>query len=504
MKCYHGGLCYGSFLLLGRRIGKGGFAEVYEASPVEILSHGGDLQVYRNAVAAAATAGAAAAGASLSDGPLVRVNSSLKFAVKVPRRSRDGVSEKTIRKLAAGELHALQLLRGWLGAVQLMAEGELEFLPCDAALYGSLSGLSSSALAAAAGKCSREEYQLGCIVMELGEETLHDVVRRLHCSGQMFEAFAQAVAAQLLELVQVMQSGQLGGYVITHRDLKPANILLMSGGRLAVADYGACHIRKVAGVAGAAAAAAAEPMHTAIGSRFYAAPEVWVSAGPAAAAIPAVSPKPSSAAQRGGLNIQPSSSKPQPDGLNLRMIQPSSSTPQPGGLKLYVTSGLNFQPSSSMTQPGDLNSQPSSSTAQPTGLNIQSSSTALLAGLDSQQDGSNATNSGAPSYTSSVDVFAVGVIVLETLVGRLSRLFGPGELTTAQMMQQWEQQLGRVVDGEVALPDGVVLSPLARQFISCCCGVGRARQAAAARGEPKRLSPAELCNLPFIVTATAT
>jgi hypothetical protein len=123
MKCYHGGLCYGSPLLLGRLIGKGGFAEVYEASPVEIISHGGDLQVYRDAVAAAATAGAAAAaGTSLSDGPLVRVNSSQKFAVKVYRRSRDGASEMILKILAAGELHALQLLRGWNRAVQLMAE----------------------------------------------------------------------------------------------------------------------------------------------------------------------------------------------------------------------------------------------------------------------------------------------------------------------------------------------------------------------------------------------
>jgi serine/threonine protein kinase len=400
---------------------------------VGVVSHEGSLQAYHAAAAAAAAGAAATAGGNLPDGPAVCYKGNSKYAVKVYYSSIEGASETRVREVAARELHALQTLRGGTQAVQVMAEGKLEFMG-GVASSGCAATSAAAVSGAAAGRSSTGGYQLRCVVMELVDRTLQDVMHHMQRKGIRSEEFAHMVADDVLLLLQLTHSGQLG-YFITHRDLKPANILWRADDTPAVADFSACHIRAVAGeasgAAAAAAGAAAGSMHTAIGSHFYAAPEVWV---------PAASPQPSSStAQFGGLDSQQSGNA-------------------------FAFSGTQHS----------------------------------AAGLAStQQSGNKLTGGGLPSYNASIDVFAVGVIVLEVLAGSLGSLFGPGELTTAQMMQQWEQQLGRLVHGE-ALPNGVVLSPAARQFIGCCCGVGREREAAAARGEPKRLTPAELRGLPFI------
>jgi serine/threonine protein kinase len=396
------------YLLLGRLIGKGGFAEVYQAFVVEVMGNASNLQAYQYA---------AAAGAKGLVSPAVLPYGNLSFAVKVYNSSKAGVSDSSLAQMAACELHALQLLRGWQMVVQIMAEGELVFTPSSSAHISSVDGLAGGAgglaAAVAAGGGSVQPYQPRCVVLELAEQPLSQLMQGLVRAD---EHLGKAVAIELLKLLLVSQSGELG-YYITHRDLKPANLLMFASGRLAVADFGVCHIAsRRAGAAAAAAAAGATSMHTVIGTPFYAAPELWLGGG--AAAIPAASPQ-------------------------------------------------------------------------------YRSPTAALGGLDSQQQ---RTSSSGAGYDSSVDVFALGVIVLEMLVGRLSSLFGPDKLTIAQMMQQWQQRLQEVVDGVVPLPNGVVLSAAALQFIGCCCGVGREREAAAARGEPKRLTPEQLCDLPFIVS----
>jgi hypothetical protein len=56
-----------------------------------------------------------------------------------------------------------------------------------------------------------------------------------------------------------------------------------------------------------------------------------------------------------------------------------------------------------------------------------------------------------------------------------------------------------VVEGELALPGGVWVSAAALQFIGCCCGVGREQEAAAAAaGQPKRLTLSQLLALPWV------
>jgi hypothetical protein len=89
-------------------------------------------------------------------------------------------------------------------------------------------------------------------------------------------------------------------------------------------------------------------------------------------------------------------------------------------------------------------------------------------------------------------MFALGVVVVEMLLGSLAGVCGSGAPRSLAQAEQWEQQLSMLVDGELQLPEGVVVSAAARQLIGCCCGVGRERVAAAARGEAKRLTPAQL------------
>jgi serine/threonine protein kinase len=346
----------------------------------------------------------------------------LRFAVKVYRSSKPGVSSSKLKDFAAQELRALQLLRGCNEAVQLMAEGELvcrdsagssaaagSFSPASSSKAASAradaGAASHSTVAAAAKSNSSAPYFSSCIVTELAQQTLRGVMQRV---GVINEPYAQSVAIQLLKLLVVAHSGDLG-FVIVHRDLNPQNILYFDSGRIAAADFGISHVSKVVETA-AGAAAAPVYMDTAIGTAYYAAPDLC--------------------------------------GRIERPAQPLGSSAAAGVIVKLEDGG---------------------------GINISSSS----------------SNGSRRGYDASVDVFAVGVIVLEMLVGKLGGLFKHGALTLSQLLL-WEQQVRRIVDGEVQLPAGVVVSPAALQFIGCCCGVGREREEAAARGEAKRLTPAVL------------
>jgi hypothetical protein len=72
-------------------------------------------------------------------------------------------------------------------------------------------------------------------------------------------------------------------------------------------------------------------------------------------------------------------------------------------------------------------------------------------------------------------------------------------------VQRQEERLAAFADGDAAalqrlLPQALdaQVSAAAREFVGCCCGVGAAREAAAAAGEPKRLSTAQLLQLPWL------
>jgi serine/threonine protein kinase len=113
------------------------------------------------------------------------------------------------------------------------------------------------------------------------------------------------------------------------------------------------------------------------------------------------------------------------------------------------------------------------------------------AGEHNGRRGSSSASS-TRSYYADVDAFALGVVVVEMLLGSLTGIFPSGVPKTAEQVMQWEQRLGALVDWEVQPPGGVQVSPEALQFIGCCCGVGRERLAAAARGEASRLKPQQL------------
>jgi serine/threonine protein kinase len=416
--CYNACLP-GKQLLLGKLIGSSGCADVYEGSAVVVDSNG-DLQAGEVAAAAAA---AAAAGT-------VQLSSISSFAVKVSRVSTPGVDCSTPSSRTARELHALKVLRGHPLAVQLAAEGRLVCHGNCSAAGDSEIPASSSQTASAntdAGHVSRSMLAAGtaswsagsspqtvsCIVMELAQMSLQEMLQR---TGRCSEPHAGFVAMQLLKLLQIVQSGELG-CTLVHGDITPGNVLVFADGRVALADFGVCQITKST----AAAAAAPPEMHTSVGTAYYAAVDACGSSG---AAIADPVPHSSSAAAAAAAGIASAD----------------------GGQ-------------------GDKHGSSSSS--------------------------SSSSEDDRHGYDASVDVFGVGVLVLEMLIGDLDGLFQHGPLDLSQLLLS-QEQLGRVVDGEVPLPYGVVASAGALQFIGCCCGVGRKREAAAARGKPKRLTPAQL------------
>jgi serine/threonine protein kinase len=274
-----------------------------------------------------------------------------------------------------------------------------------------------------------------CAVLKRFPSTLHVAIQQLvRCS----EDVTKHVARQLLELLVDMQSGLLGCF-ITHRDLKPGNVLVDGNGTLAVADFGSCSIA----AAPAAAAAAA------------------TAAGPPSAAVP-------------GGSMQPNQQQQQP-----------AAVPAP---PMFTGIGTSFY-----AAPEVYGSAASGAAAVSATQEAGSSNAA-----DPHQCAGNSSSSSSRGYDASVDVFSVGVIVLEMLAGSVNGLCEGPAPKTVEQAQQWQEALQAVVDGSGLLPTGVSVSAAALDFIGCCCGVGSKRTAAAAMGEPKRLTPQQLLAAPWL------
>jgi serine/threonine protein kinase len=87
---------------------------------------------------------------------------------------------------------------------------------------------------------------------------------------------------------------------------------------------------------------------------------------------------------------------------------------------------------------------------------------------------------GAGGMGASIDCYAFGVTVTQVL--------GCLEVQEGMTVEDFQQQLADFVDA----PGDHTASAAAREFVGCCCGVGRMRTVAAAYGESARMTPAQL------------
>jgi serine/threonine protein kinase len=399
------------------------------------------LQGYQCAAAAAAAA------ASSSKGDL--------HGVKVYHCSKPGTADNALHESVKQELRALQRLRFHPYAVQLCAEGELVTAACGD-MQGATGSQSSQphsdgSSSSSSSKRSKKPQNPGCAVLELCARSLQDVLLK---RGHISESIAKPVAASLVQLLAYCQSGQLD-CVIVHRNLKPANIFIRKNTSIAVANFGACHIVELLEVAGSAA-----------GSSVAAGEDAADAAGAGRKRRhdeqqhPAAEPDPAVVAAAVAVRMH--------DGF----VTPFYAAPD-----MYSVGAAAKPTDAAVSGSGDDDSS-ANTTAAP----------AALQHAGAQQGSSS---NSRPGYDASVDVFALGVIVVEMLLGSLPSVFPAGPPRSAQQAQVWEQWLGNLVDGQVALPEGLQVSPAALQFIGCCCGVGRERGSSSAwRGKAHAASAA--------------
>jgi serine/threonine protein kinase len=86
---------------------------------------------------------------------------------------------------------------------------------------------------------------------------------------------------------------------------------------------------------------------------------------------------------------------------------------------------------------------------------------------------------------SSIDTYSLGVTLMQLLGHLGSGCQNPKQGTTVQDVRQ---QLEEFVDG----PADETASAAVREFVGCCCGVGRIRAVAAARGDAARMTAEQL------------
>lgn len=127
---------------------------------------------------------------------------------------------------------------------------------------------------------------------------------------------------------------------------------------------------------------------------------------------------------------------------------------------------------------------------------------AATGGKEGSSSGSSNNNS-AVLADAARDVVALGLMVWEMLLGRLPHLLSGDKLPTSlDAAPELEQKLEQFVDSADDLlgveAEGLQVSAAARDFIGCCCGVGAARRAAAAAGEPRCLTPDQLWAHPWL------
>jgi serine/threonine protein kinase len=98
------------------------------------------------------------------------------------------------------------------------------------------------------------------------------------------------------------------------------------------------------------------------------------------------------------------------------------------------------------------------------------------------------------AFDASLDVYAAGVTTIELLLGGPMLFEGVAAGFLGSMER--EHRVAMFVLGAIVAPAGVNVSAAARDFVGCCCGLGRAE--AVARGEAARMSPAQLLQHPWL------